>query len=201
MMLNVLMIFQIILYNILQRCNKDTGRVNKYGTKLVDFCKRCNLFIANGRMFSDKGVGRTTCKDASMVDYQLLSPNIINIITDFEIIDFNPMFSDVHNRVHLTLTVEGENNQHNPIDNPNINPRVRWRSHKVNEFIQVINDDPHNTLNEINNTLNEVGDSTHVTVEQVNSILNDLGTLLVNSATTVFGVNKQERPSRSTGKP
>ena len=98
----------------------------------------------------------TTCKDARMVDYLLLSPNIINIITDFEIIDFNPMFSDVHNLVHLTLTVKGENNQHYPIDNPNINPRVRWRSHKVNEFIQVINDDPHNTLNEINNTLNEL---------------------------------------------
>jgi hypothetical protein len=28
-----------------------------------------------------------------------------------------------------------------------------------------------------------------------------LDTLLVNSATTVFGVNKQVRPSRSTGKP
>ena len=41
--------------NILQRCNKDTGRVNKYGTKLVYFCKRCNLLIANGRLFSDKG--------------------------------------------------------------------------------------------------------------------------------------------------
>ena len=102
----------------------------------VDFCRRCNLFIANGRLLSDKGIGHTTCKDASMVDYLLLSLNIINIITDFEIIDFNPMFSEVYNRVHLTLTVEGENIQQNPIDNANINPRVRWRSHKVNEFIQ-----------------------------------------------------------------
>ena len=49
--------------------------------------------------------------------------------------------------------------------------------------------------------MNEVDDSIQVTVEQVNSILNDLGTLLVNSATTVFGVNKQVRPSRSAGKP
>jgi hypothetical protein len=99
----------------------------------VDFCRRCNLFIANGRLLSDKGIGHTTCKDASMVNYLLLS---LNIITDFEIIDFNPMFSEVYNRVHLTLTVEGENIQQNPIDNANINPRVRWRSHKVNEFIQ-----------------------------------------------------------------
>ena len=60
-----------------------------------------------------------------MVDYLLLSPSIINIITDFEIIDFNPMFSEVHNRVLLTLTVEGENNRQNRIDNPNIKPRVR----------------------------------------------------------------------------
>jgi hypothetical protein len=45
--------------------------------------------------------------------------------------------------------------------------------------------------NKINNILNEVDDSTQVTVEQVNSILNNLDTLLVNSATTVFGINKQ----------
>jgi hypothetical protein len=45
--------------------------------------------------------------------------------------------------------------------------------------------------NKINNILNEVDDSTQVTIEQVNSILNNLDTLLVNSATTVFGVNKQ----------
>ena len=128
--------FKLKQNNILQRCNKDRGRVNKYGTKLVDFCKRCNLLIANGRLFSDKSVGRTTCKDASMVDYLLLSPNIINIITDFEIIDFNPMFSDVHNRVHLTLTGEGENNQQSPIDNPNMNPRVRWRSQDSNILLK-----------------------------------------------------------------
>jgi hypothetical protein len=60
------------------------------------------------------------------------------------------------------LTVEGENNRQNRIDNPNIKPRVRWWSHMVNEFIRVINDDPHNTLNEINNTLNELDVYSHL---------------------------------------
>ena len=59
----------------LERYSQDVGRVNKYGTKLLELCKRCNLFIGNSRFYSDKGIGRTTCKDASLVDYLLLSPS------------------------------------------------------------------------------------------------------------------------------
>ena len=46
----------------LARCSRDNSFINKYGTKLIDFCKRCNMFIANGRIGKDRGIGRTTCK-------------------------------------------------------------------------------------------------------------------------------------------
>jgi hypothetical protein len=32
----------------LERYSQDVGRVNKYGMKLLELCKRCNLFIGNG---------------------------------------------------------------------------------------------------------------------------------------------------------
>jgi hypothetical protein len=57
----------------LERYSQDVGRVNKYGMKLLELCKRCNIFIGNGQLYSNKGIGRTTCKDASLVNYLLLS--------------------------------------------------------------------------------------------------------------------------------
>jgi hypothetical protein len=32
----------------LERFSEDKARVNKYGQKLVELCKRCSLYIANG---------------------------------------------------------------------------------------------------------------------------------------------------------
>jgi hypothetical protein len=36
----------------LERFSEDKARVNKYGQKLVELCKRCSLYIANGPVFS-----------------------------------------------------------------------------------------------------------------------------------------------------
>ena len=49
--------------------SEDKARVNKYGQKLVEVCKRCSLYIANGRVYKDTFIGRNTCKDTSLVDY------------------------------------------------------------------------------------------------------------------------------------
>ena len=74
------------------------------------------MFIANGRIFNDQGIGKTTCKNVSLVDYLLLTPNLFDVISDFDIIDFNPMFSDVHNRIHFSLSLPNR-----VIDNSEIN--------------------------------------------------------------------------------
>ena len=47
-----------------------------------ELCKRCNLFIANGRIFNDQGIGKTTCKNVSLVDYLLLTPHLFDVISD-----------------------------------------------------------------------------------------------------------------------
>jgi hypothetical protein len=46
----------------LQRYSCDKGRVNKYGNLLLECCKRCGLFICNGRIFTDRTIGRQTCR-------------------------------------------------------------------------------------------------------------------------------------------
>jgi hypothetical protein len=47
----------------LGRFSEDKARVNKYGHKLVELCKRCSLYIDNDRVYKDKFIGRSTCKD------------------------------------------------------------------------------------------------------------------------------------------
>ena len=71
----------------LERYSQDVGRVNKYGVKLLEIWKRCNLFNGNGRLCADQGICKTTCKDARLVDYLLLSPSLFDLITEFEIVE------------------------------------------------------------------------------------------------------------------
>ena len=47
--------------------------VNSFWKQLIDFCKNNDMLKLNGRAFGDKGVGQTTCKEKSVVDYVICS--------------------------------------------------------------------------------------------------------------------------------
>ena len=53
----------------LDRVSQDIGRPTNDGYKLLRLCKNNNLYIANGRSGLDKGVGKLTCKNSSLIDY------------------------------------------------------------------------------------------------------------------------------------
>ena len=61
-----------------ERRSKDKI-VNNYGKHLLSLCKDMNLVILNGRCCNDKVIGEFTCKDASVVDYALVSIENYNI--------------------------------------------------------------------------------------------------------------------------
>ena len=167
----------------LDRANEDKGRIN--------------LLIANGRIFNDQGIGKTTCKNVSLVDYLLLTPNLFDVISDFDIIEFNPMFADVHNRIHFNLSLSNR-----VIDNSEINldtpgcikkPRIKWKPNKANDFIHVLIDDHNDVLVNINNVLDEFDNRTQVSKPKVNGLVNDLCNFMCNTASTVFGTNSENR--------
>ena len=70
-------------------------RTNKYGNKLIELWKRCSVHIANGWLDKNRFIANTSCKDARLVDYLILYPNVFNVVLEFEGVDFNQMFSDV----------------------------------------------------------------------------------------------------------
>ena len=88
-----------------KRQNRDK-HINNNGRKLIELCQVFNLTILNGRMGSDRGVGDFTCNTAqgnSTVDYVLISAEMLPIVTDFSIDEFDSCLSDVHHPLNLTL--------------------------------------------------------------------------------------------------
>ncbi|CAG2250298.1 unnamed protein product [Mytilus edulis] len=148
-------------YNIpLQRSSEDK-KSNGFGSKLIDMCKRCSLYIANGRLFDDT-IGKTTCKNVSLIDYLIISPDLFNYITNFNVLDFDPMISDVHNRIHFTLSFQTLK-QVNP---KNINDldhtKIKWNPVHANQFQQVLS----NRLGEIDSALDDLDSNQNITTEQ-----------------------------------
>jgi hypothetical protein len=77
----------------LSRNSNCTGRPNTYGHMLLDFCRKNNIYIVNGRVGKDKLIGECTCQDVSMIDYFLSSSKLFFHILDFEIKNFTPNLS------------------------------------------------------------------------------------------------------------
>ena len=70
----------------LDRVSEDNARPNYCGKQLLSFCKTSNLFIMNGRVGHDRGVGGFTRIDTtgkSVVDYLLTTPPTFAMIRDF----------------------------------------------------------------------------------------------------------------------
>ena len=89
----------LINYNISpDRQNLDTRPVNNYGRQLIDFCKSNNFLIANGRLGYDT-TGKVTTDDHSVIDYMLATPSLLTKTENFNVHDFDGIFSDKHCRL------------------------------------------------------------------------------------------------------
>ena len=89
------------------RSSQDLHRTDRYGRRLLQLCGNCDLFFVNGRVGADQGIGRTTCNQ-SVLDYAIVSPNMFKVISDFNILDFDPILRDIHSPVSLSLCTKGE---------------------------------------------------------------------------------------------
>ena len=113
------------------RCNRDSSRCDTYGHNLIGLCKHTGLCIYNGRVNGDKHGQTTTCHNTT-IDYIIGSPYLLENIVSFKVKDFDPLFSDVHCRLHLAFsaqTVQTETIQHKDVAKLN-----NWSKDKENAF-------------------------------------------------------------------
>ena len=86
----------------LRRANEDKV-INQCVRKLLDFCKYSDVFILNGRIGEDKDIGKFTFKNVGVVDYIIASPEYLKHITNFQVLEFSKLLSDVHCPISIFL--------------------------------------------------------------------------------------------------
>lgn len=130
--------------------NSDKG-TNNNGHRLVELCKNCDLHIVNGRFGMDLKFGNLTCGGKSCVDYVISSPELFPMIENFSVDVFDPLLSDKHSPISLTLRVAAYQKCCNSLLEHNVRPldmsctqqrkRIVWEVEKKEVFLNSFDDD------------------------------------------------------------
>ena len=170
---------EIIKYgHDIKRISKD-NKTNKFGKNLIESCKYNEMFILNGRCFDDKGVGKTTCKNASVIDYVLSSAPLIKYISSFAVKDFCELFSDSHCPVEFSLKSVVD-----PILKPSLTNTTKtkpWNEAKKEEFNLNID------LQKLKAIFDRLDDESNKDKQNINFIMDEIELLFTESANTTLG--------------
>ena len=144
------------------------------------------LYIFNGRVGSDRSIGSYTTSRKSVVDYTIGSPSILSKCVNFTVLDFDPLFSDIHCALQFSLKSNNtdtctisESDVPINVDEPTIhNDKLGyiWDYTKKVDFIQNINTE------NIENIMTKLslGDI------DIDIIVNDINTIWQDSAACVL---------------
>ena len=183
------------------RVNSDKI-LNNAGRRLIELCRSLNLIIMNGRYGKDINIGKKTCKNASTVDYIIISHNFSEYVSDFEVLDFDPSLSDIHCAVYAAFKPDTLNSSDKNINEPviRLNPKTsdffKWKSEGADSFKNQLSrlDITHIELN-----LNAAeSEEERVSTEHINHIVDNVCEVLKQAASD-SGMSKQVKPNN--GKP
>ena len=185
------------------RANKDTT-VNNNGKDLIGLCLSHEFCIINGRFGDDKNIGSTTFDDKSTLDYVLCTPELLGHITNFTVDRFDPLLSDAHNPIHITLNMA--KNLHTvhpiPIDQSSTNnnsnemqTKSEWDKSKSDEYQKHFDKDKIKLM--LDNL--DLVDPKEVTSETIKNFAEDIKNMLIEPAKTT-GMVKQIPTTKKVNK-
>jgi len=135
----------------------------------------------NGRTSGDE-IGSLTCKGSSAVDYFICSSNVFKLISSLNVHEFCPLLSDAHNPISLTLFFNVLENDEEIYFKKNT---ILWSEKKQTEYIQSLNMDK---INAIEESLNNLQSSTNtIKQEHIDDLVNSISTFFTDHAKDVFG--------------
>ena len=150
------------------------------GLKLLNLCQSTGLLIANGRLHSDKNIGKYTfCSHIgqSVVDYMLLNFSDFCTISAFDILDFNeytdhaPISFQINLKPLQTQTTDSSNTE------TFINRKIVFDSSKTDLF--------HHSLENNNGVIQRL--ISDASAEPLDHVVQDFTRFLHDKAFDVFG--------------
>jgi hypothetical protein len=73
---------------------------------LIQLCRAHNLYISNEHLGKDKFIGKNTCKNSTVIDYFILSSNVFQLVSEFEVMNVDPMISGlIVSKTFITLLI------------------------------------------------------------------------------------------------
>lgn len=179
-----------------ERCTRDLGRPNNYGYKLVEFCKSHTVYICNGRVGADHDKGLPTTRSGTLIDYVLGTCGVLKAISSFEVLDFDPLYSDVHAAISFTLGASSVGCDHQDPDRQYeevaVNSKFFWDKRREGAFVDAC-------LGEWVNKLVEQIDSGHI--DSVDAITSQIVENFTIAARAVLKPKKSRPPLRKNHKP
>ncbi|CAG2184425.1 unnamed protein product [Mytilus edulis] len=177
---------------------------NNYGHKLLNVCKRNNMYIANSRVGNDKGIGKKTCNDTSVIDYLLLSSNLFPVVKEFDIMEFDPLVSDVHCQLHVVIQAPvilyNSNDELSQFCSENMS---KWRKEKCSEFLDNVKSDHDCQLEQLLLELDNLEVQQGIHQNEMNKVVERISNFFQSVATKTFGKYKpfKNRKPKSDNKP
>ena len=187
------------------RYSEDKCKIDNYGKRLLSLCKSLDIHIANGRLGKDNKIGSVTCKNTSVVDYCILSPELFSHVVNFEILPFDPLLSDVHSVVcveFISKPVKNDSN-HSCSNEPDMTAksRTKWKKEHKELFIDTLDA---NAVFDLDNRLTELASSDLQGIDQqkIDSLVFDCNKIMLDAASSsdMFVNNKHTRKNNEKAK-
>ena len=181
----------------LNRISKDS-KTNNNGYKLINVCKDFDLHILNGRIGDDKKVGDFTCvsnNGNSVVDYIIMSSNLLPMASNFTVDIFDKCLSDKHRTIYTVLKpannvcsdahnnlVVSESSAGADIDNSVVNTvKTSWINSKTDDYTSNFD---HTQIESVKAKLvyNLVAGCSTINQAELDSVCKDVNDLFIDSA-------------------
>ncbi|CAC5383378.1 unnamed protein product [Mytilus coruscus] len=178
------------------RENMDKTK-NNYGNLLLDLCRYTVVYIVNGRI-GDNITGKLTSKNAATVDYFLATSDLLNIISNSDVLYFSNLFSDAHCPLDISININTTTctcNACNP--RTDIQPKEqikKWTLAKADEFNEYLD---LAKIETIDNALDLLTDD-HVNLNNINDTVKDIGDIFVNAVKHTFGAYNPKKSDKRT---
>ncbi|MES9880523.1 MAG: reverse transcriptase family protein [Sedimenticola sp.] len=163
-------------------------RKNQIGYRLLDICRGNNLFILNGRIGKDRNIGKLTFRNQSLIDYTLVSCHSMKLVSDFDVIDTDSLFSDGHCLLHMEIKINPEPpTTDTDVTGACTNNRFYWKADKADTFLHNISQTDITNLQETINVMN-----VNPTKQTINDATSTIADIFNNSASCTFGTSKDK---------